>query len=58
MARHKDEKLKQHLASFRKKRKRPPVWAYARSNKRLYIRFQNIHWRRTSFGRRIRRLIE
>ena len=57
MAKHKDEKFKQRLSSFRKKRKRPPVWAYARSNKRLFVRFAKVHWRRTDFGRRIRRLI-
>lgn len=58
MARNKDPEFKQHLWSFRKKRLRAPTWAIAKSKKRLMSRFAKVHWRRTDFGRRIRRLIE
>lgn len=58
MAKHKDPKFKQHLWSFRKKRMRAPIWTYLKSRKRITPRFTKIHWRRTDFGRRIRRLIE
>ena len=58
MAKHKDEKFKQHLWSFRKKRLRAPVWAIVKAKKRILPRFSKVHWRRTDFGRRIRRLIE
>ena len=58
MAKNKDASFKQHLWSFRKRRLRAPVWAVVRSGKRLLPRFTKVHWRRTDFGRRIRRLEE
>ncbi len=58
MARNKDPKFKELLWSFRKKRLRAPVWAIVKSGKRILPRFGKVHWRRTDFGRRIRRLIE
>lgn len=58
MARNKDAKFKEMLWSFRKKRLRAPVWAIVKSGKRILPRFSKVHWRRTDFGRRIRRLIE
>ena len=58
MARNKDPKFKEHLASFRKRRMRSPTWVFLKSRKRILPRFVKVHWRRTDFGRRIRRLIE
>ncbi len=60
MAKHKDPEFKRLLWSFRKKRMRAPVWTYLKTGKkkRLLPRFTKIHWRRTDFGRRIRRMIE
>ena len=58
MAKHKDATFKRMLWSFRKKRKRAPAWAMLKAKKRLVTRFRKIHWRRTDFGHRIRRLLE
>ncbi len=58
MAKNKDPVFKAHLWSFRKKRKRAPVWAMVKSGKRLVVKYGKVHWRRTDFGHRIRRLIE
>ncbi len=59
MARNKEQTFKLLLWSMRKKRMRAPIWAYLKKGRRrIYIRFARIHWRRTNFGHRIRRMLE
>jgi len=55
MAKSKEMRFKIMLHSERKRRSRGPVWAFAKSKKRLYPRMARIHWRRTQLGHIVRR---
>jgi ribosomal protein L39E len=55
MARSKEMRFKIMLNAERQRRSRGPVWAFAKSKKRLYPRITRIHWRRTQLGHVVRR---
>jgi len=55
LAKGKTKIFKVMLHAERKRRTRAPVWAFARSGKRLYPRIATIHWRRTHLGHVVRR---
>lgn len=55
VAKHKNKDFKIMLHAERKRRSRGPVWAFAKSKKRLSPRVARIHWRRTELGHIVRR---
>jgi len=55
LAKHKPAGFKEMLWAERKRRMRGPVWAIAKSHKRLFPRVSKIHWRRTELGHIVRR---